>query len=294
MDGSKTTPTPGESTSTPGAQPPAPVLVACAQLPLAVGDLVGNRAAADRAIEAAAAAGVGVLVLPELANSGYVFRDAAHAAELAEPLDGPTVTAWAAAAARHGMVIVGGFCERDEDGAVRNSAVLVDPTGVRALYRKAHLFGTEKAVFVPGDTRPPVVETAVGRIGVMVCYDLEFPEWVRDVALRDAELLCAPVNWPLFPRPEGERAAEVVRVQADAAVNRMFVAACDRTGTENGVEWTGGSVITDPDGFPLAGPATETGESLLVAACALDQARDKRIGEHNHVFADRRPELYSR
>ncbi|MFG2332119.1 nitrilase-related carbon-nitrogen hydrolase [Streptomyces sp. NPDC048604] len=269
------------------------VLVACAQLSLAVGDVEGNRAAADRAIEAAAAAGVKVLVLPELANTGYVFRDAAHAAELAEPADGPTVTAWAEAAARHDMVLVAGFCERDETGTTRNSAVLVDPTGVRAVYRKAHLFGAiEKAAFVPGDERPPVVDTAVGRIGVMVCYDVEFPEWVRDVALRGAQLLCAPVNWPLFPRPEGERAAEVIRVQADAAVNRMFVAACDRTGTENGVEWTGGSVITDPDGFPLAGPATETGESLLVAACALGQARDKRIGDHNDVFADRRPDLY--
>ncbi|MEU8527922.1 MULTISPECIES: nitrilase-related carbon-nitrogen hydrolase [Streptomyces] len=269
------------------------VLVACAQLSLAVGDVAGNRAAADRAIEAAAAAGVKVLVLPELANTGYVFRDAAHAAELAEPVDGPTVTAWVEAAARHDLILVAGFCERDENGVVRNSAVLIDPAGVRALYRKAHLFGAvEKAVFVPGDERPPVVDTAVGRIGVMVCYDVEFPEWVRDVALRGADLLCAPVNWPLFPRPEGERAAEVVRVQADAAVNRMFVAACDRAGTENGVEWTGGSVITDPDGFPLAGPADETGESLLVAACALGQARDKRIGEHNDVFQDRRPELY--
>ena len=95
--------------------------------------------------------------------------------------------------------------------------------------------------------------TKFGRIGMLICYDLEIPEWVRMPALDGAQLLCAPVNWPAFPRPDGERPAEVVRVQADAAVNRMFIAACDRTGQERGVDWVGGSVIVDADGWPLAG-----------------------------------------
>jgi predicted amidohydrolase len=266
--------------------------IACAQLALAVGDPGGNRAAARAAIERAAAAGAEVVVLPELTNSGCVFRDAAEAASLAEGLDGPTVTEWTALARRHRMVVVGGLCERDEDGLIRNSAVLVDPTGLRAVHRKAHLFGGEQEFFVPGDGLPPVVDTAVGRIGLLVCYDQEFPEFVRTLALREADLLCVPVNWPLFPRPEGERPSEVIRVQANAAINRMFVAACDRAGTERGVPWTGGSVLVDLDGFPVAGPATETNEDLLVADCALATARDKGLGEHNDVLGDRRPELY--
>lgn len=233
------------------------------------------------------------MVLPELANSGYVFHDAAEARALAEPLDGPTVTAWTEAAARRDLIVVGGLCERDQDGRLRNSAVLVDGSGVRAVYRKAHLWDAEKTVFTAGDELPPIVDTAVGRIGLLVCYDLEFPEWVRTVALRGADLLCAPVNWPLFPRPEGERPAEIVRVQADAAVNRMYVAACDRAGTERGVTWTGGSVIVDPDGHPAAGPRAGYDEGLVLAACRLDTARDKQLGAHNNVFADRRPELYA-
>ncbi|MZD10051.1 carbon-nitrogen hydrolase [Streptomyces sp. SID5785] len=268
--------------------------VACAQLDLRVGDVAGNLAAAEEAIEAAAHAGARVVVLPELTNSGYVFETPAEARALAEPVDGPTVTAWSAAARRHGVTLVAGLCELDASGLVRNAAVIVDPTGtVRAVYRKAHLFGTEKDFFVPGDERPPVVDIeGLGRIGTMVCYDLEFPEWVRLAALAGADLLCAPVNWPLFPRPEGERPAEAVRVQADAAVNRMYVAACDRTGTERGVRWTGGSIITDPDGFPLAGATPTDGPTLLLAPCDLPRARDKKLGEHNDVFGDRRPELY--
>ncbi|MGV9255215.1 nitrilase-related carbon-nitrogen hydrolase [Streptomyces sp. NPDC003697] len=269
--------------------------VACAQVALRVGDTAANLAATEDAVRAAAGAGARVVVLPELANSGYVFTDVAEAAALAEPLDGPAVTAWSAAARRHGVTVVAGLAERGGDGRTYNSAVLIDPAGeLRAVYRKAHLFGTEKDVFTPGDAPPPVVDVPrVGRIAVMVCYDLEFPEWVRRAALAGAELLCAPVNWPLFPRPEGERPAEVVRVQANAAVNRMYVAVCDRAGAERGVTWTGGSVVVDPDGFPLAGHRPTDGPALLLAACDLAQARDKRLGAHNDVFADRRPELYT-
>jgi predicted amidohydrolase len=269
--------------------------VACAQLDLRVGDVAGNLAAAEEAVERAADAGARVVVLPELANSGYVFETPAEARALAEPAaGGPTVTAWSAAARRHGVTLVAGLAELDAADQVRNSAVVIDPAGtLRAVYRKAHLFGTEKDFFVPGDERPPVVDIdGVGRIGVMVCYDLEFPEWVRLAALAGTDLLCAPVNWPRFPRPDGERPAEAVRVQADAAVNRMYVAACDRAGSERGVDWTGGSIITDPDGFPLAGATPTEGPTLLLAPCDLPQARDKRIGAHNDVLADRRPELY--
>ena len=268
-------------------------LVACCALAPRVGELAANRERSCASIAAAAAQGARVVVVPELASSGYVFRDAEEARALAEPADGPTVSAWAELAREHDLVVVGGFCERDDEGRPRNSAVLIDgPRGVRAVYRKAHLWDREDVVFVAGDAPPPVVETPAGRIGVMVCYDLEFPEWVRLAALAGADLLCVPVNWPAAPRPAGERASEVVRAQAAAATNRMFVAVAGRVGVERGVDWIGGSIIVDPDGFPLAGPADRDDERTLLARCDLAHARDKRLNDRNDVLADRRTELY--
>ncbi|NWL77124.1 carbon-nitrogen hydrolase [Pseudomonas taiwanensis] len=266
--------------------------VACCQLAPMIGDLAHNRRIAERAIRAAALQGARVVVLPELVQSGYVFHDLAEAQASAEAVDGPTLQLWKALARELEIVIVGGFCERLDDQRVANSAALVDATGLRTLYRKAHLWDAENAIFTPGNEPPPVVETAFGRIGVMICYDLEFPEWVRLPALAGADLLCAPVNWPDGPRPPIERPAEVVRVQANAAVNRLFIAACDRHGSERGVNWVQGSVIVDPDGYPLAGPAEEGGEQILIATLNLDEARNKRISQHNHLHEDRRPELY--
>jgi predicted amidohydrolase len=271
----------------------APVTVACCQLSLSVGELEANRRACAEAISDAAAHGADIVVLPELADSGYVFESRDEARALAAPLDGATVAEWSGLAREHSLLIVGGTCERDDEaGLLRNSSVIVDPSGLRAAYRKAHLWDREKLVFAPGCDPPPVVETAYGRIGTVVCYDLEFPEWVRLPALAGADLLCAPTNWPRFPRPPGERPAEVVRVQAGASVNRLFIAACDRAGSERGVDWVSGSVVVDPDGFPLAGPACVDRSVTLFARCRLDDAREKRTSEHNDVFADRRPELY--
>ncbi|WP_448680793.1 nitrilase family protein [Pseudomonas nicosulfuronedens] len=268
-----------------------PVTVACCQLAPIVGDPTHNRRAGERAIRTAALRGAQVVVLPELAQSGYVFADRAEALALSEPLDGPTLQLWQRLARELGIVIVGGFCERLEGEQVANSAALVDARGLRAVYRKAHLWDGENAIFTPGSEAPPVVETVFGMIAVMICYDLEFPEWVRLPALAGAELLCAPVNWPWCPRPDQERPAEVVRVQANASVNRLFIAACDRHGHERGVDWVQGSVIVDADGFPLAGPA-EAGEQILLATLDLAQARNKRISRHNHLHQDRRPTLY--
>ncbi|WP_165673650.1 nitrilase family protein [Metapseudomonas otitidis] len=272
-------------------RPVAPVKVACCQVAPRIGELAHNRALAEGAIRRAALEGAHIIVLPELVQSGYLFRDKAEALALSEPLDGPAVSHWQALARELGVVIAAGFCERRDDGELANSAVLVDPDGLRAHYRKAHLWDAEKALFIPGDAPPPVVDTVHGRLGLMICYDLEFPEWVRLPALAGVQLLCAPVNWPLGPRPQGERPAEVVRVQANAAVNRMFIAACDRHGHERGQGWVQGSVIVDADGFPLAGPV-EGGERLLLATLDLAQADDKRISSRNDVHGDRRPALY--
>ena len=268
------------------------VRVAVCQLKLAVADTDHNAAAAREAIVSAAGSGAQIVVLPELTRSGYVFRDAAEARSLAEPADGPSAREWAGLAARHGLVIVGGFCELGESGAVHNSALLIGPDGARAVYRKAHLWDAEADFFVPGDADPPVVDTAYGRIGVVICYDAEFPEWVRRPALAGADLLAVPTNWPAEPVPAGERPTVVVNIQAAAFANRMFVAAACRCGEERGVSWVGGSLIAGPDGYPLAGPASADQAEVLLAGCDLGLARSKANGPRNDVHADRRPALY--
>ncbi|WP_404942090.1 nitrilase-related carbon-nitrogen hydrolase [Pseudomonas danubii] len=272
--------------------PQTSLKVACQQLAPRIGDLDYNRTLSTEAIRQAAARGAQVVVLPELVQSGYVFRDLQEALALSESLDGPTLSLWKTLAEELQVVIVGGFCERLDDQRVANSAALIEPEGTLTVYRKAHLWDRENLIFTPGDEPPPVVPTRFGPIAMMICYDLEFPEWVRLPALAGAALLCAPVNWPDGPRPPSERPAEMVRVQANAAVNRMFIAACDRCGEERGVNWVGGSTIVDADGYPLAGKNRENGQQLLLAELDLAQAWHKSISEHNHVHLDRRPGLY--
>ena len=268
------------------------VRVACHQLAPVVGDLDGNRARALAALDAAAAAGAQIVVLPELVASGYVFRDAEEARGLAEPPDGPTVSGWAERAAAHDLVVVGGFAELGDDGLLYNSAAAVDASGLRAVYRKVHLWDREAEAFTPGDAPPAVLDTPHGRIAVMVCYDLEFPEWVRAAALARAELLCVPTNWPRFPRPDGERPMEVLRTMVAAATNRMAVAVCDRCGLERGVAWVAGSAIAGADGWLLAGPPAAPEPGLLLADVDLAESRDKAIGPRNDALLDRRPALY--
>ena len=185
-------------------------VIAVAQLAIAIGEPEANRKAAAAAVAEAAAAGARLVVLPELCDSGYVFGDdpdraSAEAGALASPADdSDTLRQWHALAAEHQLVSVGGFCERGADGRLFNSAALVDASGTRVVYRKAHLWDQEKLVFTPGDAAPPVVDLAFGRVALMICYDLEFPEWVRLPALDGADLIAAPVNWPSVSWPAGE------------------------------------------------------------------------------------------
>ncbi len=271
---------------------PVVTRIACCQIALRIGEIDVNRRASLAAASAAAANGASVIVLPELSASGYVFRSEAEARTLAEPADGPTAAGWANLARQRGVTVVGGICELGDDGLLYNTALVVDSAGLRATYRKAHLWDAEKLIFTPGSGPPPVVETAGAQLAVLVCYDLEFPEWVRLPALAGAQLLCVPANWPDQPHPAGERPMDVVRAQAAAAVNRMFIAVCDRVGVERGVGWVGGSVIIDPGGWPLAGPEPGDRELTIAADCDLAAAVDKKISERNDVLADRRPELY--
>lgn len=268
-------------------------LVAACQLAPKVGDVVGNRAAIEAAVRAAAAGGARLVVLPELSDSGYVFASADEARALAEPVDSSaTLELWSALATELDVVIVGGWCERGADGALYNSAAVVGSSGVLATYRKTHLWDAEKLYFTPGELLPPVVDTAVGRVAVCICYDLEFFELTRPAALAGTELLAVPTNWPLMPRPEGERPAEVVKAQAVAASNAIWVVAADRCGTERDVPWIGGSTIVSPAGYPVAGPVLDDHPAILVAEVDMAAAHDKQITTRNHLLEDRRLDLY--
>ena len=269
------------------------VRIACAQIALRVGDLESNLDLIKNVIRARGPVETQIVLFPELASSGYVFESLDEARSCGEPADGPTVSAWAVGAAHFGMVVIGGFAELGDDGALYNSAAVVGPDGLLAVYRKTHLWDREKLWFTPGSEPPPVVETPFGRIGVAVCYDLYFPELTRGLALAGADLIALPANLPLFPRPEGERPVEIALAQATAHVNKVWVAVCDRAGPERGVEWTGASCIVDPDGWLAAGPVRDYGSGLIGADCDLSLSRGKAWGERNDVVKDLRPELYS-
>jgi 5-aminopentanamidase len=188
-------------------------VVAVAQLSLTVGELEANLEGARAAVAEAALAGARLVVLPELSDSGYVFSGASEARSLASPAaSGVTLREWQSLAAKHDLTIAGGFCELGQDGKLYNSAAIVDASGTRAVYRKVHLWDAEKKIFTPGDEAPPVVELPFGNVGLLICYDLEFPEWVRLLALAGADLIAVPVNWAASgsPAPPGERSGEVV------------------------------------------------------------------------------------
>jgi predicted amidohydrolase len=269
------------------------VRVACCQLAPSVEDPGGSAARARQAIAGAVDAGAQLIVLPELANSGYVFRSIDEARAAAAPADGELLRGWAREAARGDGVVAAGFCELAGDGSLFNSSALLDGGEVRAVYRKLHLWGQESRWFEPGSEPAPVVDTRVGRIGLGVCYDIEFPELTRGLALQGAELLTLPANWPYQPPPPGGPPILHSLAAITAYHNKVFVAVCDRCGVERGIEFQGGSVIAAPAGGLLAGPVPYRGAATLFADCELTDARDKRTSEHNDAFADRRPEHYS-
>jgi predicted amidohydrolase len=268
------------------------IRVAAARTAPQVGELEANRAASAQAVEQAVAAGARLVVLPELASSGYGFADRAEARAAAEPLDGPTVELWHELAARHDIVIVGGICERGAGDVVWNTAVVVDASGLRAAYRKLHLWGREVELFAPGDAPAPVVDTAVGRIGLAVCYDLWFPEQTRGLALAGADLLAIPANLTADPAQDGLPHIDVITAIATAHLNRVHVVLADRCGVERGHRYLGAALVVDAAGRLLAGPPDGDTPDLAVADLDLAQARDKRWGPHNDLLGDRRPEHY--
>jgi predicted amidohydrolase len=168
------------------------VRIAVAQYAPRLGELDWNRAEAVRYATTAAERGARLIVLPELASSGYVFHSTEEAKAASETVGGPFTTALHDLCARFDCVIVAGFSEH-ADLARHNSAVVVGPAGPLGVYRKVHLFNDEQSWFLPGDGLV-VAETPVGKVGVLICYDLRFPEAARELTLAGAEFIAVPTN----------------------------------------------------------------------------------------------------
>lgn len=249
-----------------------------------IGDLDGNLRRLGAALDGFGDDRPRLVVVPELATSGYVFRDRAEAQALAIAGDDERLVALGARLGASTVAVVG-FAEREGD-ELYNSAAVLSADGILAVYRKSHLWAAEKLVFTPGPDAGMLVETGIGRLGVAICYDNEFPEIPRALALAGAEILALPVNWPLVPRPEGERAPETIQAMASARSSRLPTVIADRRGSERGVAWTGGTAVIDGSGWVVAE------ERDGVAAASVELSGDKGLGPHNDLFADRRPELY--
>ncbi|HEX6990041.1 MAG TPA: nitrilase-related carbon-nitrogen hydrolase [Bacillota bacterium] len=248
-------------------------------------------------IAEAAAQEADLVVLPELALTGYLLDEPGAAAAVAEPVVGGWgLRAWSEAAARHRLHLVAGFVERGPEGRLYNSAAVIGPGGVLGVYRKLHLFDWERRVFAPGDGGLPVFDLPWGRIGVQICYDLRFVEATRLLALRGVDLLCVPTTWTDLYKPQpfdGQgwcMANHLAR--AHAYVNRIYVACANRIGREREVGYLGASLILSPQGRALAGPASRDREALLVAEVDPHEARDKSLGPEGDLWGDRRADVY--
>ena len=276
-------------------KPESKVRIACLQMEPHVGEKDRNLAHGLEMIGQAAEAGANLVVLPELCNSGYVFNTRDEAQGLAEEIPGgPTCQAWAEAAARHKFHIVAGIAER-EGRALYNSAVLIGPQGVIGTYRKNHLWSAENLFFEPGNLGVPVFHTDIGRIAVVICYDIWFPEVFRLAALQGADILCVPTNRvPMADQPSDLPKMSNILAMGGAHSNSMFVAAADRVGTERGQPFIGNSLVVSYTGWPIAGPASEDREEMLIADANLSDARRKRNwNDFNQVLRDRRIDLYA-
>jgi len=248
-----------------------------------VGEPDTNRAAIHSLLEEAAHKDVEILVIPELANSGYALADRAEALACSEtPPDGPTCRLLADWSRLAGRLVVCGLCERAGERLYNAAVVFAGGTHL-ATYRKAHLFMKESQIFTPGPDEPPVVEFNGWRLGILVCYDWAFPEMTRLLALRRAQALLHPSNLVL---PYGQRAMVVRGIE-----NHVFTATANRFGTERGIPFSGCSQITTPKGEVIA-QASGDFSGVLAAEVDLALADDKMITPYNHVFNDRRVDLY--
>lgn len=245
------------------------------------GDVAANLTALAQQARAAAAAGAQLLLCTELWLGGYNVQ-----AQAAEPADGPAAQRIGAIAREHGIAICYGYAESHEQGGKPyNSAQVIDASGARlSNYRKTHLFGDfERALFTPGEALQAPFQFAGWSVGLLICFDIEFPENARLLTLAGAELLLIPTALG----PEYGAVPDLI-VPARAVENQLFVAYCNHSGHEDGLAFLGGSCVAAPDGRKLA--STAGGEALLVVD--LDHGmRAAQVATFPYL-RDRRPALY--
>ncbi len=246
-------------------------------------DVEANLALLDRLASAATIQGAGLLILPELYLSGYNIGDDVDT--LAEEVMGPSARHAASIAADHGLALLYGYPER-ADANIYNAAILIDATGqTLANYRKTHLFGPEERRLFQAGENLAVARVGDLCIGILICYDIEFPELVRSVVLEGADLIAVPTA--LSP---GYQEIPTSILRARAYENQVFVAYSDHTGTERNLPFIGASAIIGPDGRDIV-RAGRDDETLLVAS--IEPERYTESKELNTYLCDRRPELYS-
>ncbi|MGQ9514592.1 MAG: nitrilase-related carbon-nitrogen hydrolase [Thermoproteota archaeon] len=223
-----------------------------------------------------------LIVLPELFNTGYVFRNRREVEKMAERIpDGFTTEALMEFAEEYGIYVCAGVCE-EASKRFYNSALLVGPAGLIGIYRKSHLFSKEKLWFTPGNTGFRVFSAGGVKVGMMICFDWFFPEVIRVLALSCAQIICHPANLVL---PYCQTAILGAAIQ-----NRVFVITANRIGIERSIRFTGRSQIVGPDMKILA--KSDLREDVKVVCIRPKDADDKRITRFNDIFKDRRPEIY--
>jgi predicted amidohydrolase len=233
-------------------------------------------------IEGVAAADL--VVLPELANSGYNFISAKQAYQLAEQESKSEFIDFLVAFARQkNLNIVTGFNERSGKD-LYNSSLLITPSGIQGKYRKIHLFMNEKSLFKPGNLGLPLFDLGFARMGMQICFDYIFPETWRVFGLKGADIVCHPSNL-ITPYPHKV-------LPAQALMNRLFIITANRIGTEGELTFSGASVINDPEGDTIL-RAPKDRNAVMVINLDIDMARNKMITAKNHVFKDRFPEHYT-
>jgi predicted amidohydrolase len=226
-----------------------------------------------------------LVVLPELSNSGYSFRDFKEAIKYSEVIGKPGVFQdfLIEIARRKNIFIVSGINERENDDLF-NTAILVGPGGIMGKYRKIHLFMNEKDIFRGGNAGLPVFDLGDFKVGIMICFDYLFPEPWRIMAQKGADLICHPSNL----LTENARRC----LPGISLMNRIYIASANRTGTEEAITFNGRSLFTDPSGI-ITTMASPDGTEVISTFVDTDSSRNKMVTARNHVFNDRRPELYT-
>jgi N-carbamoylputrescine amidase len=245
------------------------------------------------AMEDAARQGVQLLAVPELALCRFFPQERADdaAPSFAEPVPGPTTERVAAKARDLGLVTVLNLYEAAH-GKYFDSSPVIDADGTllgvtRMVHVTDYAWFHERDYYAPGDRGAPVYDTAVGKIGVAICYDRHYPEYMRALGIAGAELVVIPQAGALDEWPEGMYEAEV---RAAAFQNGYFVALCNRVGTEANLTFAGESFVVDPAGAVLA-RGNRLAEDLVVVDLDLGQCATSPA--RTLFWKDRRPELYA-